>query len=214
VGDISARNFGLLIAYIIPGFIALAGLGFAFDPIARWLVADASNAPNLGAFLYAMLASLGAGMAVSSVRWALLDSAHHSLGIQRPNWDDSRLDRKLAAFDYIVENHYRYYQFYGNTLIAVLFSWTVWHVTPIGIVHGLGWPDLGIFALEVILLAGSRDTLRKYYARTSRLLGAESEVSNDEWEPRRRGSGQQSGRETPGAAEADDKCSATEEREC
>jgi hypothetical protein len=41
--------------------------------------------------------------------------------------------------------------------------------------HGIviweaGWPAVGFFVLEFLLLLGSRDALRKYYSRTGRLL--------------------------------------------
>ena len=34
----------------------------------------------------------------------------------------------------------------------------------------LGWIDLGFIVLETVFLMTSRDTLRKYYARTQQLL--------------------------------------------
>jgi hypothetical protein len=71
-------------------------------------------------FLYVTLASVRAGMTVSTVRWATVDPLHALTGIRRPLRNDARLQDRLAAFEAPVENHYRYYQFYANMLVALL----------------------------------------------------------------------------------------------
>jgi hypothetical protein len=39
VGELSARNFGLVIAYLLPGFIAVVAVGGVVPTIAAWLAA-------------------------------------------------------------------------------------------------------------------------------------------------------------------------------
>lgn len=39
----------------------------------------------------------------------------------------------------------------------------------------LEWPDLGFLLLEVVLFLGSRDTLRKYYARVGQFRGEDTQ---------------------------------------
>ncbi len=61
----------------------------------------------------------------------------------------------MVAFESLIEIHYRFYQFYGNSLIAIPifcgFRW--WHVLP-------GWFEVfsAVF-LWIIFFIGSRDTL-------------------------------------------------------
>ena len=169
MGDLSARNFGLLIAYWIPGFITLAGMATLSPTVAAWLAADPG--PSLGGFLYSTLASLAAGMTVSAFRWAAIDTLLHSTGLPRPEWDDSKLADRLPALEYLVETHYRYYQFYGNSLVAVLFTHAAWRISAYGSALPWGWPEAGVITLGLVFLAGSRDTLRKYYRRATLLLG-------------------------------------------
>lgn len=64
--EVTGQNFGLLIAYILPGFIVLWGLSHFSTTIAGWLGATADG-PTVGGFLYVTLASVGAGLAVGSV---------------------------------------------------------------------------------------------------------------------------------------------------
>ena len=180
--EVTGQNFGLLIAYVIPGFVSLWAVGRFSPVVSGWLQASATpdNAATVGGFLYVTLASVGTGLTVSTVRWAIIDSVHHWTGIRRPPWDDSRLQEKLGAFESLVENHYRYYQFYANMLVAMcvvllarLFS------------SGRSWNELdladcGILLMSVVYWAGSRDTLRKYYTRAAFLLGTtERKVRHD-----------------------------------
>ena len=111
--DVSTKNFGLLIAYLIPGFATLWGVSY-FSPVVRsWLGSTADSSPSVGGFLYVTLASVSAGLTVSTIRWLVIDSIHHHTGIQQPNWDFSRLGQTVAAYDVLKEIHYRYFQFYA-----------------------------------------------------------------------------------------------------
>lgn len=124
--DLSGKNFGLLIAYVVPGAIVLIGLG-AFSPtIQTWLINPSPAEPSVGGFLFVTLASVAAGMTASAVRWATIDRLHRWTGVVKSAWDDSKLPERLDAFEAIVEAHYRYYQFHSNSLIAMLFSYVAW----------------------------------------------------------------------------------------
>jgi hypothetical protein len=175
MGELSARNFGLVIAYLIPGFLALWGLSFYSPAISEWLRGVGPGGPSVGGFLYVLLASIAAGMTVSGVRWAVLDRCHAMTGLTRPHLNFGNLPGRLDVFEQINEHHYRYYQFYGNSLIALAFTY------PTLRLHGGGgWAaDLGFLFIEVVFAAGSRDALRNFYRRATQLLG-ESEVSDDE----------------------------------
>ena len=112
-------------------------------------------------------------MMLSCFRWLFVDHLHRWTGVPPPAWDDRRLEGRLAQFDYLVENHYRYYQFFANTLIAVIFSYAVNRSLETSQLLGLG-TDVAALILCVILFAGSRDSLTKYYVRTNRLIGVAS----------------------------------------
>src|SRR5262249_36119232 len=83
---------------------------------------------TVGGFLYGTLGSVAAGMLVSAIRWAVLDTLHHRTGIPQPAWNFTRFSTHAAAFDSLVQDHYRYYQHYG-----------LW-----GDLHNAYYADLGI----------------------------------------------------------------------
>ena len=165
------KQFGLMVAYLLPGFIGLAGLAPFAPAVAAWLrPLDAAQA-GVGPPVYAVLAATTIGMIVSCFRWLTIDQIHHLTGLTPPVWDDRRLKDRLAAFDYLVFSHYVFYQFASNTLVAVVAAYALnrWCST----VRLLGpATDIGMLMLTAALFAASRDALRKYFDRTTRLVGA------------------------------------------
>ena len=161
------RSFGLVIAFLIPGFICLAAASRFSPTIAGWMSMVPATDPTVGGFLYVILASIGAGLVASAVRWLVIDTLHHHTGLRPPELEFSRLQENLEAFQTAVEHNYKHYLFYGNSMIAALVFclsdqlargvWPVWK-------YGL------TVALEGVLLAASRDCLRRYYRRTAQLL--------------------------------------------
>lgn len=178
--ETSNRQFGLIVAYLLPGFIGLAGVTPFVPTVAEWLRPVNIGDGWLGPPVYAVLAAMAMGMIVSCVRWLLVDHVHQWTGLVRPELDHGRLESRLEAFSFWVENHYRYYQFYANTIIAVLWAYLINRILGTSPLLGIG-TDLGVLTLCAILFAGSRDALRKYYVGIDRLLGqiAEKGIAGD-----------------------------------
>jgi hypothetical protein len=175
VRDLSNRNFGLVIAYLIPGFVMLWGVGFVDERVANWLEGVSGSGPTVGGFFYVLISSIGFGMVASAVRWAVIDQIHSMTGLKRPPWSDKQLHVRLPAYTWIIENYYRYYQFYGNTIIALIFTYAVWRTAPSAPFPGFGWLDASMLILLGILFAGSRSALTRYYDRRAGVLLAEEE---------------------------------------
>jgi hypothetical protein len=169
MGELTTKNFGLLIAYILPGFTVLWAVSPYSPTVQTWLGTSMTDAPTVGGFLYVTLGSVAAGLTVSALRWLVLDTLHHRTGIQKPRWDFSRLDAKLNAFDVLNEQHYRYFQFYGNMLIAMCVTTLLRR--PFGTSPAERAAVLILLlSLAILLFVASRDTLQKYYGRVGQLL--------------------------------------------
>jgi hypothetical protein len=168
--DVTRANFGYLIAYVLPGLVIVAKVGQYSETVRIWLGGTPAQSPTVGGFLYVTFASVGAGMIVSALRWLVLDSIHHHTGVPKPNWDFSRLPGALTAFEGAVENHYRYAQFFGNTLVALVIA-TIGGLpfvdtVPVDPIVARGMT----ISLAALLFVASRDALRKYYDRTNAFL--------------------------------------------
>lgn len=164
--DTLNRHFGLVIAYLLPGFVALIGVAPFAPLVAGWL--QAGQDTSVGAPIYAVLAATAAGMVVSCFRWLVVDRIHALTGLGSPAFNARALEERPAAFSTLVESHYRYYQFYANTMVAVGWSYSIYRWLTASPRLSIG-TDLGVIALVVVLFAGSRDALAKYRNRTAQL---------------------------------------------
>lgn len=154
----------------IHGFVGASYL----SPVLRsWLAGAEASGPTIGGFLHVTLASVAAGLTVSTVRWATIDRIHHRTGLPQPAWDFSRLQAHFAAYKMLNEIHYKFYQFYSNALISLLFVFVARRIHLGFFTAAFGWLDAGFLLLAPILYIGSRNTLRNYYERVSDLLDAE-----------------------------------------
>jgi hypothetical protein len=170
--EISPNNFGLLIAFVLPGFMALWGGAYLSPVLRSWLEGSEAAGPTVGGFLYVTLASVGTGLTVSTVRWAVIDTIHGWTGLPQPKWDYSRLQSNVNAFKMLNENHYKFYQFYGNGLVSLVFFYVARRL-HLGLWTAFGWFDVAALLLGIVFYSGSRDTLRKYYQRVNDMLGNE-----------------------------------------
>src|ERR1700689_5313253 len=100
--EASGVPFGLIVAYLLPGFIALAAIVPLAPTVAGWLQPVPQAEASLGPPIYTLLAAITMGMIVSVFRWLLIDHIHQWTGLTAPMWDDSRLEDRLAAFNYLV----------------------------------------------------------------------------------------------------------------
>src|SRR5689334_20233451 len=118
--EVSPGNFGLLIAFLLPGFVVLWGLSYFSTTVRLWL-SGPGEAPTVGGFLFVPLASVAAGVTVSTVRWLAIDTAHRWTGLPPPSWDFSRLQDNVSAYGVLNDIHYKFYQSHANGLIALVF---------------------------------------------------------------------------------------------
>lgn len=169
VDDLTGRGFGLIIAYVLPGYVALIGMSPFSELVRSWLMAALSADTGVAGFLHLTTASLCLGMLGGCFRWIVVDTVNSWTGLRRPVWDDQRLTERLSAFNLIVEHHYRYYQFYGSTLLILpVVYWTNRQAQ-----HSLlgPWTDVLLLITEAVLFAAARDALRTYFRRALILLG-------------------------------------------
>lgn len=171
MSEVTDKNFGLLIAYLLPGFTLIVAMSERIPAIGAWLGSNPADAPTVGGFLYVTLASVAAGMTLNAARWLVLDTVHHRTGLHPPAWNFSMLQRNLRAFQGAVEHHYRHYQFFGAMTITALLA----SVFPSGLAGLLRLPTAIVattmLLLTILFFVASRDALKKYYSRTGLILG-------------------------------------------
>ena len=175
----ASRYFGLVIAFLLPGFLALWAISIV-EPIAGgWLGSAASTQTNVGGFLFAVLASLGLGLLISGMRWMLFDRFLLRLPyigvLPTPKIDQRSRERHEATYRDLRESHYYYFQFYANTAVALLIAAPIVatsHLVRGGSVGGVAWVLAGVaIALELFLFIAARDCIEKYRRKIQSLVG-------------------------------------------
>lgn len=162
----SLTSFGIVIAYVLPGFTALQGFPLLSHASTPWGT-GATPDPTLPSFFSGTVEALAAGLTVSALRWLILDTLHQHTGLRRPSRDFARLEKNVAAYEFLGVIHYRYYKFYGNMVVALVWSYAARE-------YSLGWRGLLSWPLVALFFLASRDSLGKYYDRTASLLGPPS----------------------------------------
>ena len=102
MSQVENKNFGLLIAYLIPGLVLLTGLSPHWPALQTWL-GSSSKAPSMGGFLFATIASVGAGLLARPVRWLVQDHLHGWTGLRAPPLAFAKLQANIDAFQAVVE---------------------------------------------------------------------------------------------------------------
>ena len=125
MNDITNKNFGYIIAYILPGLIGVWGTSFKFKFVQDWFTGAEKGMPSLGGFLFILLLSLTLGLFISVIRWLVIDNLHWLMGIKSFKLDFSKLDEKYSALQLIIDNHYQYNQFYSNSIIAIIYAHSI-----------------------------------------------------------------------------------------
>jgi hypothetical protein len=168
--DVTDKNFGVIIAFLLPGFLLLWGFSYSQPELATWLMNMSSkDAPMIGSFLYATIASLVLGLLISAVRTVIVDNfLYHITRLRRPNIQSSKLKNKdtLTAFTAVIENHYRYYQYYANSVVAIAAAYASY-------VFEKGLPStlISILTTVILLVLGyaAREELRSFNERAENI---------------------------------------------
>lgn len=167
--DHLGKSFGLTIAFLIPGMVALYALSYFMPDLRTWFGLMAEQSATVGGFLFVVVGSIGVGVVVSGVRWFLCDwflAPQVSLNTQRRREGETE-----AAYQALIANHYQYYQFYANTSVALVWLFLSWLVAkdPGGTLVLQRLVLLAISACGLLLFA--RDAMKKFNRKALQLLG-------------------------------------------
>jgi hypothetical protein len=171
--SVAPLDFGLLIAYLLPGFVTFNAITFVSPRAQAFLDAAVARDAALGGSFLVLLSSLTLGVIVSAVRSVLLDPIAWKTGVRRGDLSYAALrDAGVReAFHQAVTNVYRFAQFYGNMFIGVLLLVTIKIlISPIFIVLKPILTGMLVISLFLLHLAYRRQ-LDQTFVVTSELVG-------------------------------------------
>ena len=87
----SPFQFGLILAYLIPGFVGLLGVAPLVPLVTQWLQPVHDGVLGFGPPLYTLLAATTVSQIINCFRWILLDQLHLWTGVKPGVSDFSQL---------------------------------------------------------------------------------------------------------------------------
>jgi hypothetical protein len=144
--DITTTSFGLIIAYLVPGFAGLYALAFWFSGVRKlfdtFVTTTAQSA--VGPFLVVLIAALLIGLVVNSLRWAIFEWGRPDV-LQPVDLRELAKDRLLLdVFLTRIDENFRHYQYGGNMAVVLPTLYVGWLRTS--------WSDLGCLPKGLSLL--------------------------------------------------------------
>jgi hypothetical protein len=121
VNDVTSTSFGLVIAFFLPGLAAFYSLCYWSSPIDQLFKTFLTTESNVGLFLLVVAAAVIIGLQITLVRWLLFEIwLCRSKKLEPSFFKKLSTDEKyLIAFRAVVDEHYRYHQFWGGICIVI-----------------------------------------------------------------------------------------------
>jgi hypothetical protein len=179
--ELSATSFGYIIGFLLPGLFGLYALGLWLSDVQTLLKPALSTQATVGPSFFLLLSALTMGLLLSAVRFfcfeKLLCRAHK---FDKEIFKKLGTGEKLTAFNAVVEQHYRYHQFYGGCAIAALIAFPRWLQSvwsTISSLHGVMLVG-GFLLLEILMIITARDSFTRYIERGNNIVRGESGESD------------------------------------
>lgn len=179
--DQLGKSFGLVIAFLVPGMIGLYAGSLHVPMLQDWFAAAGRAQTTVGGFLFITIASSGAGAFLSGVRWYFLEgkikravdvSTEHDIVNRRETQTE-------LVYQHMRQQHYDFYLFYSNTLVALVVLWVSWLFSQLPSLTAwtLSWetakPIVGTLlgvAVGWVLYESAKDAYSRYQKKRAAVL--------------------------------------------
>lgn len=174
--DVTSTSFGLLIAFLLPGFSGFCALTFYSCQVRGILAKFWEAKSDVGSFMLVLLLSLVIGLLLTQIRWLIFERAlcrKDRLG--RDDLAELRDEAKFVAFRAAVDETYRYHQFFGGMAVVIPIFYVGWvrESWPTLTRCNLGL-TLGLFIiLEALTIYGAMYAYRNFIVWAGSILKVE-----------------------------------------
>lgn len=169
--DITSTSFGLTIAYMLPGMVGAYSLVPLSQPLGDLFKGFLTAPSNVGLFFVLALVSLTIGLQITAMRWIIYECVLcFRWKLTANDFALLNSDSKLAAFRAVVDEHYRYHQFWGGMSIALpclYLSVDLFTNIPIAKACLL---RIASFSLELVTCSAAIVAYKRYVTRAKLIL--------------------------------------------
>ncbi len=173
--DVTSISFGYIIAFLLPGLVGLYGLGYWSETIHGLLQPAFSATATVGPSLILLLAALAIGLCISALRCFVFEKACCHKHYFPPDMFAKLCEGdRLTSFRAVVDEHYRYHQFYGGCFLALIILYVGWARRSYSVLH----PEfvllsISFVCLEVLLFITAVDAYIKYVDRGKTIVSGD-----------------------------------------
>ena len=181
--DLNIKIFGLIIAYLLPGFACIFCFAFWIDSFEDLIDGFMSTNSDFGSFLFVLLLALLFGLILNAFRWIIYERwflKKHK--IPEDCYQELIKHDNLQAIHATLDENFRYHQFYGNISI-VFFGFFVEFMKRIFlsssegserhnvlVIIGIGFL---LIILELVLVSTATQSFKRYVKRSKSILKGE-----------------------------------------
>jgi hypothetical protein len=155
---LTKTTFGLVIAYLLPGFAALYGLSWWSDEVTSFLTESKAAETSAGIVTFTLMACLTIGLLLNAFCWIFIQRIICGFCLDIKPIGSAPMDLPLHGST--LDENFRYCQFYGSMVFAN------------GIIFG-GWlysadcfcpiiATFGFFTLEIVCILSAVEAFRRY----------------------------------------------------
>lgn len=147
IKDLSSTAFGYVIGYLLPGLFALYVVSIWYMPIKVAFNAFVMASSTTGIFFLVILGALIVGLELMAFRWVLFDCIFlRRLKLNDDEFKSLTSSEHAIAFQIVVNEHYRYHQFWGGLTICIPFFF-------FGIAYSMQAPRGGLTLFGIVCVA-------------------------------------------------------------
>jgi hypothetical protein len=181
--DLTSTSFGYLIGFLLPGIFGLYALSYWFPEVGVLLQPVLKADASVGPSVVFLLIAVGMGLLVSALRFVLFERflcrKHH---LPANSFALLTAEGKLSSFKAVVDEHYRYHQFYGGCGVVTLALFAGWLRGHLELNWRVACLSVGFVSLELLLVASGRDSFIKYVQRGRVVIAPTSTPTNTQEE--------------------------------
>jgi hypothetical protein len=181
--DLNIKSFGLLIAYLLPGFACIFCFAFWIDSFKNLIDGFMSTNSDFGSFLFVLLLALLFGLILNAFRWIIYERwllRKHT--IPEDYYQELIKHDNLQAIHSTLDENFRYHQFYGNISIVFLgfffeFIKRTFFNPPesserhnILVIIAIGFL---LVILELVIVSAAKQSFKRYVNRSKSILKGE-----------------------------------------
>ena len=174
VKEITATTFGWVIAFVLPGLLGLYTISLWSTKASAQLSAFANAESTIGLFFIVLLTTLLIGLELSAVRWLLFECLLcRKKKVQSNAFAKLRVPENFTAFRTIVDEHYKYHQFFGGLVPVIpVFFYGLARSQGVEVISFEAF-GVGILALitEAVTVAGAIHSYGCYVDRANAIFG-------------------------------------------